>query len=74
MINSNQTAIKNFKDSGTYKQCQKSLLLTEVNMKRSHLRVLRKDFGFLPKELQTVFNCIDFTHICSLFVAAIAPL
>ena len=49
-----RTANKNLTDSNTYKQCQKSVYLTEIDMKRSHLRVLQKDFSFLRKELQSV--------------------
>ena len=64
-----RTANKNLKDSNTYKQCQKSLLLTEIDLKRSHLRVLQKEFSFLCKELQSVLNCIYFVHICSLFLS-----
>ena len=44
-----RTANKNLKDSNTYKQCHKILLLTEIDMKRSHLRVLQKEFGFYVK-------------------------
>ena len=62
-----RAANKNLKDSNAYKQCGKSLLLTEIDIKKSHLRVLQKEFSFLRKELQAVLNCIDFAHICSLF-------
>ena len=64
-----RTANKNLKDSNTYKQCQKSLLLTETDMIKSHLRVLQKGFSFLRKELQSNLNSIDFAHICSLFLS-----
>ena len=47
----------------------KSLLLTEIDIKRSHLRILQKEFNSLRKELQLVLNCIDFAHICSLFLS-----
>ena len=63
------TANKNLKGSNTYKQCQKSLLLTEIDMKRSHLRVLQKEFRFLPAELESVLNCVGFAHICSFFLS-----
>ena len=62
-----RTADKNLKDSNTYKQRQKSLLLSEIDMKRSHLRVLQKDFSFLREELEPVLNCADFAYICSFF-------
>ena len=61
-----RTANKNLKDSNAYKQCQKSLILTKIDRKRSHLRVLQKEFRLLRKELQSV--CIDFAHIFSLFL------
>ena len=74
-----RTANKNFlTPSNTYKQCEKSLLPTEINMKRSHLRGFeQKEFSFLRKKLQSVLlillqsvlNCIDFAHICSLFLS-----
>ena len=64
-----RTANKNLRDSNAYKQCQKSLLLTETGIKISLLRVLQKEFRFLRKELQSVLNCIDFAHICSLFLS-----
>ena len=41
-----QAANKNLKDFNDYKQCRKSLLLTEVGIERSHLRVLQKEFSF----------------------------
>ena len=59
-----RTANKNLKDSNTYKQCQKSFLLT---IKKSHPQVLQTGFSFLRKESQSVLNSIDFAHICSLF-------
>ena len=49
-----RTANKKLTDSNTYKQCQKSVHLTEIDMKRSYLRVLQKEFSFLRKELQSV--------------------
>ena len=51
-----RTANKNFlTPSNTYKQCEKSLLPTEINMKRSHLRGFeQKEFSFLRKKLQSV--------------------
>ena len=64
-----QTANKNLRDSNAYKQCQNSLLLTEIGIKRSLLRVLQKEFSFLRKELQSVLNCIDFAHIGSLILS-----
>ena len=44
-----RAANKNLKDSNFYKQCHKILLFTEIEMKRSHLRVLQKEFGFYVK-------------------------
>ena len=64
-----RTANKNLKDPNAYKKCQKSLFLTEIDIKRSHLRVLQKELSFLRKELQSVLNCIDFAYICSLFLS-----
>ena len=41
-----------------------------MNMKISHLQILRKEFSFfLHKELQSALNCIDFAHNWSLFLS-----
>ena len=37
-----RTANKDLKDSNTFKQSQKTILLTEINMKRSDLQFLQK--------------------------------
>ena len=68
-----RTVNKNLKNSSTFKQCQESLLLTEINMERSNLRILQKEFSFLHKQLQVVLNCIDFAHVL-FFLVAITPL
>ena len=47
----------------------KSLLLTEIYIKKSHLRILQKEFNFLRKELQSVLNCTDFEYICFLLLS-----
>ena len=61
-------ANKKLQDSFSYKTCQHNLLLTEINLKRSHLRVLKNEFYLLHNELKSVLNCIDFAHVCSHFL------
>ena len=63
-------ANKKLQDSFSYKTCQHNLLLTEINLKRSRLRVLKNEFCLLHNELKSVLNCIDFAHICSLFLSS----
>ena len=62
-------ANKKFQDSFSYKTCQHNLLLTEINLKRSRLRVLKNEFYLLHNKLKSVLNCIDFAHVCSLFLS-----
>ena len=63
-------ANKKLQDSLTYKNCQRNLLITEINLKKSRLRVLKKEFYLLHSELKSVLNCIDFAHVCSLFLSS----
>ena len=63
-------ANKKLQDSFSYKTCQHNLLLTEINLKRSHLRVLKNEFYLFHNELKSVLSCIDFAHVCSLFLSS----
>ena len=63
-------ANKKLQDSLTYKNCQRNLLITEINLKKSRLRVLKKELYLLHSELKSVLNCIDFVHVCSLFLSS----
>ena len=45
-------ANKKLQDSFSYKTCQHNLLLTEINLKRSRLRVLKNEFYLLHNELK----------------------
>ena len=63
-------ANENLQNSVTYKKCQRSLLQTEINNKRSHLRTLQNEFIRLRNELQFKLNCIDFTHISAIFLGS----
>ena len=63
-------ANKKLQDSLTYKNCQRNFLITEINLKKSHLRVLKKEFYHLHSELKSVLNCINFAHVCSLFLSS----
>ena len=65
-----QLANKKLQDSFSYKTCQQNVLLTEINLKRSRLRVLKNEFYLLHNELKSVLNCIDFVHVCSLFLSS----
>ena len=50
-------ANKNLQDSLTYKNWQCNFLITEISRKKSHLRVLKKEFYLLHSELKSVVNC-----------------
>ena len=63
-------ANKNLQNSVTYKKCQRSLLQTEIDNKKSHLRTLQNEFNRLRNELQFKLNCIDFTHISAIFLGS----
>ena len=54
---------KKLQDSLTCKNCQRNFLITEISLKKSHLRVLKNKFNLLHSELKSVLNCIDFTHV-----------
>ena len=47
-------ANKKLQDSFPYKICQHNLQLTEINLKRSRLRVLKNEFYLLHNELKSV--------------------
>ena len=51
----------------TYAHCQSNLLLEEIRLKKSNVRVLKKEFD-LRSSLQQQINSIDFAHICSKFL------
>ena len=55
------------KASLTYRQCQVKLLQEETRLKKSDIRVLKKEFSFSPSSLQHEINFIDFAHASSLF-------
>ena len=48
--------------------CQSNLLLEEIRLKKSNVRVLKKEFDNLRSSLQQQINLIDFAHICSKFL------
>ena len=52
----------------TYAHCQSNLLLEEIRLKKSNVRVLKKEFDNLRSSLQQQINSIDFAHICSKFL------
>ena len=52
----------------TYAHCQSNLLLEEIRLKKSNVRVLRKEFDNLRSSLQQQINSIDYAHICSKFL------
>ena len=63
-------ANKKLQDSLTDKNCQCNLLITEINLKKSCFRVLKKEFYLLHSELKSVLSCIDFAHVCTLFLSS----
>ena len=52
-------ANRSLRFSLTYAHCRSDLLLEEIRLKKSNVRVLRKEFDNL------CFNSIDYAHICS---------
>ena len=52
----------------TYVHLQFNLLLEEIRLKKSNVRVLRKEFDNLHSSLQKQINLIDYAHICSKFL------
>ena len=50
----------------TYAHCQSNLLLEKIRLKKSNVRVLKKEFGNLRSSLQQQINSIDFAHIFSI--------
>ena len=63
-------AKENLQNSVTYKKCQRSLLQTEIDNKKSHFRTLQNEFNRLCNELQFQLNCIDFAHISAIFLSS----
>ena len=63
-------ANKKLEDFLTHKNCQSNLLITEINLKKSRLRVLKMNFFFSVEYLEIVLNCTDFDHVCSLFLCS----
>ena len=61
-------ANRSLRFSLTYAHCQSNLLLEEIGLKKSNVRVLRKEFDNLHSFLQQQINSIDYAHICSKFL------
>ena len=61
-------AKKSLRFSFTYAHCQSNLLLEEIRLKKSNVRVLKKEFDNLCSSLQQQINSNDFAHICSTFL------
>ena len=56
---------RSLKFSLTYAHCQSNLLLEEIRLNKSNVRVLKKEFDNLCSSLQQQINLIDFARICS---------
>ena len=61
-------ANRSLRSSVTYAHCQSNLLSDEIRLKKSNVRVLRKEFDNLHSSLQQQINSIDYAHICSKFL------
>ena len=61
-------ANRSLRFSLTYAHCQSNLLLEEIRLKKSNVRVLRKEFDNLRSSLRQQINSIGYTHICSKFL------
>ena len=58
-------ANRSLRFSFTCAHCQSNLLLEEVRLKKSNVRVLMKQFDNLCSSLQQQINSIDYADICS---------
>ena len=63
-------ANKDLRNSDTYIKCQQNLLQTEIDNKKSRLRILQNEFNCLRNDLQFSLNCIDFAHISAIFLSS----
>ena len=64
-----KNALANVEPRGEpWPHCQSNLLLEEIRLKKSNIRVLRKQFDNLRSSLQQQINSIDYAHICSKFL------
>ena len=61
-------AIKNLQNSDTYRKCQQSVLQTQWNNKKSHLRTLQNEFNRFRSYLLFRLNCTGFAHISAIFL------
>ena len=61
-------ANRSLRFSLTYAHCQSNLLLEEIRLKKSNVRVLRKEFDNLRSSLQQQINSIGYALICSNFL------
>ena len=61
-------ANRSLRSSVTYAHCQSNLLSDEIRLKKSNVRVLRKEFDNLCSSLQPQINSIDYAHICLKFL------
>ena len=62
-------ANRSLQSSVTYKQCQLNLLNEEIRSKKSHVRILKKEFYNSRSALQQEMSLIDFAHVTSLFLS-----
>ena len=60
-------ANRSLRFSLTYAHCQSNLLLEEIRLKKSNVRVLKKEFGNLRSSLQQQINSIDFVTFAQSF-------
>ena len=61
-------ANRSLRFSLNYAHCQSNLSLEEIRLKKSNVRVLRKEFDNLCSFLQQQIDSIDYAHICSKFL------
>ena len=52
----------------TYAHCQFNLLLEEIRLKKSNVRVLKKEFDNLRSSIQQQINSTDFANVSSKFL------
>ena len=60
---------RDLQTSSAYRTCQKKLLTAEMNVKKSRIRHLEKEFELVKESLRKTLSFIDFTHVCCLMLS-----
>ena len=63
-----RVANRDLGESSAYRQCQQKLLKQEIIYKKRRFRLVKKDLSSVKNELMFKLKCIDFHHVCNLFL------